>query len=295
MMNTEPVRVTQIIRGSSVDGPGLRTVIFFKGCPLRCEWCHNPETQRCFPEVMYDSRKCIHCNHCMFVCPNKAITYDTQLTISRNSCDACFQCCSACPTGALKPVGRETTVDDLFKDISRDLAWYHTSGGGVTLSGGEPLLFPEFVHSLLKKCETAGIHTCIDTSAAIPVSEWSAVVPSCDLFLIDVKHANNESVAAQTVFKNITYLCNTAARLWIRIPVIPGWNAEEADMMNIADALYPFRNQINLIQLLPFHSMAGEKYRQLDREWNYGIKKPVDNNRLILFRKIFAERSLTVL
>ena len=293
-MNNKPVRITRIIRGSTVDGPGLRTVIFFKGCPLRCEWCHNPETQQLFPEIMYDARKCIHCNRCIASCQNGALSNQHSVEINRAACNGCFACCSVCPSEALMPVGTVTTIAELFKEISKDISYYRTSEGGVTLSGGEPLLFPEFVTALLKACQNAGIHTCIDTSAAIPASEWSAVVPWCNLFLVDVKHANAKAVAAQTVFENIAYLCSVSAKIWIRIPVIPDWNAEETDMKAIADALFPFKNHIEQIELLPFHSMADGKYRQLGRKWQYNKKQPVGDNQLLSIKKLFTERSLSI-
>lgn len=293
-MTTPQVRITGIIRGSAVDGPGLRTVVFFKGCPLCCGWCHNPETQHAEPEVFFDAHCCIRCGQCMEVCPQGAISLSNRYIINQSRCIGCFTCCNACPSKALRPVGAEKSVEELFSEIVRDSTYFRISGGGVTLSGGEPLLYPDFVAELLQLCGYHSIHTCIDTSGVVPVTAVKTVLPHTDLFLVDVKHSSSVAMGVETVMNTIDFLTTAGARIRIRIPVVPDWNATTNEITALARLLQPFSGKIESVDLLPFHGMAESKYMRLHRSWVYENKKPVDDNRLDEFRKIFTIHSFTV-
>lgn len=286
--------VTQIVRGSHVDGPGLRSVFFLKGCILRCGWCHNPETQTASPEITYDARKCLRCGECAVACAKGAINPDGTYVVQLDKCDHCMDCADACPTGALKPSGRRMTVDEVFVEILKDKVFYDHSGGGVTFSGGEPLLHSVPLRYVLEKCRTDGVSTCVDTSLAVAWEDIDRVREYVDLFLVDVKHSEQQEVRAKEVLENLRRLAGHA-RVWVRIPVIPDWNASDEEMGRIAAALDSLGSGIEKVCLLPFHKTAEMRYKYLNREWeHYPNMDDVPEADLASYEKLFASRGHTV-
>ena len=248
-----------IEHGSFVDGPGVRTVVFFKGCNLRCAWCHNPESQRFDPEMLLYHDKCTGCGKCRAVCP------------SPDGCTLCGKCALLCPHDARKISGRAYTADEVMEDILSDLPFYENTGGGVTFSGGECLLQPDFLEELLRRCREAGIHTAVDTAGHVPWETFERVLPYTDLFLYDVKLFDSERHRAYTGVGNERILDNLArlglhgARIWIRMPVMAGVNDDEAAFAALCDWLsshvHPER-----VEVLAYHTLGEHKYAALNRE-----------------------------
>ncbi len=286
--------VTRIIHGSYVDGPGMRTVVFLKGCPLQCGWCQNPETQQRMPEILYDARQCIRCCSCVDSCRDTAVDLEKEYIINREQCTLCLKCVDECPSGALQVAGREMSVDDVMAEIVKDTIFYESSGGGVTFSGGEPLLYCSPLCHLLRICRRRGVHTSIDTSGAVPWDHFEYVMEDADLFMVDIKHSTRTELMTDQVFANCERLARTN-RIWIRIPVIPGLNDTDEEMRNIAGKLTQFKNGIERICLLPFHNTAEMKYRYLNREWKvYAEEKELSWELLNGFGEIFKKKNLQV-
>jgi pyruvate formate lyase activating enzyme len=286
--------ITRIIRGSTVDGPGLRTVVFFKGCPLQCPWCHNPETQHREPELLYDARICIHCGACAGVCDFDAIDISHDYIVDHDNCTACFACCKVCPSNALTPAGLPCSPGELLDELFKDAVYYKTSGGGVTFSGGEPLLYPDFLREVLQCCRDRGIGTCVDSCLAVASDAIESILPYTDLVLADIKHACRPEVHPEMVFDNLSRICGRV-RIRIRIPVIPDWNDTPEAMHSILTRCLPFRNAIEQINLLPFHNTAAMKYRYLNRQWlPYEKIPPVPEDRIEQFACLFRKEHFTV-
>lgn len=249
-----------IERNSFVDGPGIRTTVFFKGCNLKCAWCHNPESQSRNPEMMFYRDKCTGCGKCKAVCPN-----------SLESCHFCGKCTFFCPVDARKICGEEYTVDEVFSEIVKDKSFYENSGGGVTFSGGECMLQLDFLVEILKKCRENGIHTVVDTAGHVPFGSFEAVMPYTDLFLYDIKvldsakHRQYIGTDNELILLNLRKLFAAGAKVLIRIPVICGVNDTEEEMRNIKKFLADCGNP-EKVELLPYHAMGENKYRALDRQ-----------------------------
>lgn len=248
-----------IERCSYVDGPGIRTTVFFKGCNLRCAWCHNPESQDFKPQMMFYKDKCKGCGKCREICP------------SPSSCILCGKCCFFCPVDARKVCGKQYTVDEVFAEIVKDKAYYDNSGGGVTFSGGECMLQIDFLFEILKKCKESGIHTAVDTAGHIPFEGFEKILPYTDLFLYDIKcydgkkHKKYVGVDNQLILENLEKLCKTNAKIWIRIPVVAGVNDTEEEMQKIKDFLQE-SGAIEKIELLPYHAMGENKYGAIGKD-----------------------------
>ena len=224
------VPVTNISRCSLHDGPGIRTVIYFKGCSLKCEWCHNPETQAAKKQILYAAFKCIHCGKCIETCPEHHVIAGDDMQFLREGCLACGKCADACPSLALSLCGEGKTVDALFDDINKDRHYYLSSGGGVTFSGGECLLYPEYVAEIAKRCRENAIHTAIESAFHVPWENVEAVIPFIDLFFADLKIPDSQKHKRFTgkdnvqIIENIRRLSEVAENIILRIPVIPGVN-----------------------------------------------------------------------
>lgn len=246
------------------DGPGIRTTVFLKGCPLSCSWCHNPESQKPEPEMMFWEERCVGCGACVPVCPVGAISISDGLArTDREGCTVCGDCVAACPKGARAIAGGTWSVDRLLDEIEKDVLFYDESGGGVTLSGGEPLAQAPFAVSLLAACRERRIHTVVDTCGHADWEDLESVASVTDLFLYDVKHLDEarhrELTGASNgrILENLRRLDGAGSRLWIRIPVVPGLNDAKDEVVALGRFIADLRS-VEAVHLLPFHR-GGEK------------------------------------
>jgi pyruvate formate lyase activating enzyme len=273
------------IQGFSLhDGPGIRTTIFMKGCPLRCPWCHSPESQQFFPQLSWLAMKCAGiaaCGTCLTACPLNAISpgefKDNPATgeqiqlvrIDRSRCDNCGACAEACLRKALFICGTDYTVEELAARVSKDIPFYEQSGGGVTISGGEPFTQPEFVLQLLKALKGRGIHTAVDTTGFAPFKLIEPAIPYVDLFLYDLKHMDSEKHAAaigtpnEMILENARKIAAGGGKMQIRIPIIPSFNDSEENIRETGKFCASLGNAVVLIQLLPYHNLGVVKYQRI--------------------------------
>ena len=252
--------IFDIERNSYVDGPGIRTTVFLKGCPLSCVWCHNPESQSFKKQMMFFKGKCIGCGKCREVCPNNL-----------KSCDFCGKCELYCPADARKICGKEYTIDEVLKEIVKDKPFYENSGGGVTLSGGEPLAQYDFSLELLKKAKENGIHTAIETCGYAEKSKILEIAKYVDLFLFDCKETDQELHKEYTGFdnkiilENLKALSDAGSKIILRCPIIPGFNDRAEHFKGISETAENFIG-IEHIEIEPFHPLGESKYSALGRE-----------------------------
>ena len=263
--------VTNVQRFTIHDGPGIRTELFLKGCPLRCEWCSNPETYERFPQVGVFSTKCIGCGYCLKACAehgkNALIIGGNHIVgINRQLCDNCLKCEEECMSGALTIWGKKMTVDDAVDVIRRDREFYERSGGGVTLSGGEALLQWQFCRDVLKRCKEEGIHTCVESAMHVNPKAIDEVAPYVDLFITDIKqmdsatHKKFTGVGNELILSNIKKLVEMDMPLIIRMPIIHGFNDNEAYIDATSDfILNELHNKPEMIQMLKYRPLGEEK------------------------------------
>ncbi len=248
-------------------------MVFVKGCPLRCQWCHNPESQRPVPELLYYPTKCSNFRKCLEICPLGALTEaGGKIQIDRSLCNNCGDCSQACPTGALKIVGEWMGLDPLLAKIKKDLPFYQTSGGGVTISGGEPASQPEFVAQLLRECQRNAIHTAIETCGYVKWEVLSHILNYTNLVLYDLKvmdpekHKAFTGVSNELIVHNAQRLAQQRIPTIIRVPVVPGYTASNENLEAIARFAATL-NSVEEIHLLPYHRLGEAKYQKLDREY----------------------------
>ncbi len=251
------INIFDIQRNSFVDGPGIRTAVFFKGCNLQCAWCHNPESQSAKTQMMFYKNKCTGCGKCKEVCP-----FDLK------NCDFCGRCELYCPVSARKVCGREMTAREILSVVLKDKAFYDASGGGVTFSGGECMLQIDFLAEILRLCRENGLHTAVDTAGNVKWESFEKIMPCTDLFLFDIKCADDElhkrwtGVSNRLILENLKKLSdNFSGDIIIRIPVIGGVNADENEMNSVARILKDIR--YTSVELLPYHKMGEHKYEAL--------------------------------
>ena len=274
--------IINIQKYSIHDGPGIRTTVFLKGCPLNCWWCHNPESQNPSPEIMFFKEKCTGYGVCLKRCPSKAIEFAEGYPVTFNSkCTLCGKCSDFCPSNARELVGKDITVKDLMKEIIKDEIFYEESNGGVTFSGGEPLMHADFLNKVLKVCKDKNIHTTIDTSGYAAFEEFEKIIDNVDLILFDIKHMNNEKhmkymgVSNVVILENLKKLSKRGSNIYVRIPIIAGINDDDENI----DSAIDFLSKLNIIHvdLLPYHKMGMDKYRRLNMEYKLsGLEKPTD-------------------
>ena len=273
--------VFDLKRGSAEDGPGIRTTVFLKGCPLRCGWCHNPEGLDAGPVLSVTPGRCLHCGACAAACPEGAISLagDGGPITDRDRCVACGRCVDACPTGARELRGAAWSSAALVYEVARDRPFFDASGGGVTFSGGEPLAQPEFLLACLRACRDRGLHTAVDTSGYAPRDVVLAVAAAADLLLFDLKHpdparhARFTGVPLRVIVGNLHALDAVGARLWLRVPVVPGVN-DDADARDGFVALLGALRRRVPVWLLPYHETAAAKYARLGRAYGFRAAEP---------------------
>jgi len=263
--------VFDIKKFSIHDGPGIRTTVFLKGCPLHCWWCHNPESQRLQPEIMLRGQRCIECAACLEACAQGAISINgSGVVTDRNLCIQCGICTESCFTEAREVVGRRMTVSQVMAEIEKDLSFYDESGGGVTFSGGDPLLQRDFLLALLIACREKEIHTAVDTSGAFAWRTLDKIRPYVDLFLFDVKTMDDErhkrvtGVSNQLILHNLQMLSEFGHKIVLRLVIVPGINDHEENIRQTG-AFAASLPHLESVSLLPYHDTAVHKYANLDR------------------------------
>lgn len=292
-------RIVDIKRLTIHDGPGTRTTIFLKGCPLRCRWCHNPEAISPQPEIGFLKAKCVNCGTCVEACPNNAIQFKNgERHFNRHRCGACGKCVEACLPGALEYYGRSISPEETVEAVLEDKTFYEQSGGGCTLSGGEPLLQAEFCAETFQRLGEHGVHRAIDTSGAVPWRNFETVLPHTDLFLYDVKHIddlthrNQVGASNRQILENLTKLSETGVPIEVRVPTIPGFNADEGGMRDIGDFLTGLRN-ITRVRPLPYHG-ARSKYETVGRDDTMPNEKPPNAERMKLFHDLLNSETIRI-
>lgn len=288
--------VFNIQKFSIDDGPGIRTTVFMKGCPFRCPWCSNPESINPYPEVItkFDAL-CKDCGRCQDSCEIGAIKVIESLLpgddrprertrdLDRHLCNRCMKCVEACPTGALSSVGEAKTVREVLEVVEQDRPFYENSGGGVTLSGGEPLMQPDFALALLRESKRRGLHTALDTCGQAPTDSLEALLPFLDLVLYDVKHtdptAHEKAVGSDnlTILENLRFLSGKVA-IWLRVPLIPGFNDDLETLRDIVELAGEVR--IERLFFLPYHRWGSGKYPGLGREYELANTGEISANKL---------------
>lgn len=262
--------VFNIQRFSINDGPGIRTTVFVKGCNLRCLWCHNPESFSLGQEIQYFHQRCVMCGKCIEVCSQEAhyITDEGVMAFDRSKCMNCGRCVENCMYDALVNVGGFMKPDEVIEVVKRDTDYYRNSGGGLTISGGEPLLQKEFVKEVFQKSRSFGIHNALDTAAAVNWTDLEYVLPYVDLVLLDLKamdtevHKSATGISNELVLRNALKLAEKEVSILVRIPVIPGINDTEDNMYKTAEFLKDFKNLI-AVEMLPYHDMGTGKYQTI--------------------------------
>lgn len=290
--------VFNIQRFSIQDGPGIRTTVFIKGCPLRCLWCSNPESQKIFPEVGHSNLLCNKCGRCIEVCEVQSISLTEHgLKINRETCTGCVKCIEVCLPQALRIYGKEMSAEEVFQEILRDRLFYQNSGGGVTASGGEPLSQADFVTELFKRCQDKGIHTCLDTSGYAAPDTWEKVLPYTNLVLFDVKlivpsiHRKVTGKSNQKILSNLKMVAGSGVPVIIRIPVIPGINDSKESITDIAYYVAGLNN-LREVNLLPYHRFGEGKYAMLDRHYRLSDLIPPKSSQLQELINIFKSSGL---
>jgi pyruvate formate lyase activating enzyme len=302
--NVEPEElkglVTSIQDYSVHDGNGLRSIVFLKGCPLRCKWCQNPESLHMYPEVAFHERLCVECDHCKEVCPENAIIDKEKGRIDHTRCTNCMECVKVCLSGALTRVGRWQTVQQVLEKVRRYVPFYKRSqNGGITVSGGDPLMQPEFTAELVRRCQAEGIHTSMETCGHGPYDRLKKIVDHLDLLLYDIKHVDDDlhkegtKVGNEIIMANLIQLCRELPDLKkvIRIPLVPGYNDDAETVARIAQFVRTLN--IKQIDLLPFNILSSAKYKMMGMgPWIYSGIKQQSNGKLDKLVQIVKKASL---
>ena len=281
------------------DGPGIRTTIFLKGCPLNCPWCHNPEGKKPEPELMYWESRCLGCGSCVVACPEGAVSLIETLEIDTDRCTMCGECAEACTAEAIEVVGRDYTVEEVMNEIRKDSVFYEESGGGVSFSGGEPTMQTSFLLSLLKACKEEGFHTVVDTSGFIDPETLLKIGEYTNLFLYDVKsmdpetHRKHTGVPNQMILNNLRALSEAGNAISVRFPLIPGVNDNRDNMENLGKFASSLKG-VEEVCVLPYHRAGTEKLKRLESSRMAFNAEPPDDDKLGEVRDILERHGLNV-
>jgi pyruvate formate lyase activating enzyme len=283
-MKDRPLTATifNIERHALHDGPGIRTLVFFKGCPLSCLWCSNPEGQSSEPVLIYHRKECIQCGRCLDACPRSAISpIDDGVVTDRTKCDGCGECVKTCPTHARCISGKQMTIEEVMDIIVKDEIFYRWSGGGITASGGEALAQGEFLSGLFSRCKAMGIGTALETSGFASWAEIEKIAPQTDVFLYDVKHIDAEKhyrftgQANHKILENLNRLSRLETNIVVRVPIVPGFNDSEKDLKCIVDYIQNLKT-IHQIDFLPYHCLGEAKCQSLETAYPFNINTPLN-------------------
>jgi pyruvate formate lyase activating enzyme len=292
--------VFDIKKFSIHDGPGIRTTVFFKGCPLSCWWCHNPESQAPEPELVFQKSRCIRCGTCLEVCAQGAISWDGDVvSTNREKCVLCGACVEACYAEARTIVGQEMTVAQVMAEIERDIAFYDESGGGVTFSGGEPLSQRDFLSALLQACKEKEIHTAVDTCGFATWETCDSVREHVDLFLYDLKlmddakHRKFTGVSNELILRNLQMLSTREHNITLRVPIIPGINDDDKNIRQTG-AFATALPHLNRVDILPYHHAGAEKCNRLHKVYGLPETRPPSDERMAKIAQIMRGFGLQI-
>lgn len=299
-MDGKPL-VFNIQKFSTHDGDGVRTTIFFKGCPLKCRWCHNPESQRYEKELIFHHNKCVVCGKCVVKCPQQANSIvDGKLVFDRDKCTACGVCTDWCIKEAREIAGKEYTVDELVKEAKKDQIFYEQSGGGVTLSGGEVMAQNiDYIEQLCKRLHREGISVFIDTSGYTKYENLKRLIPFADVFLYDIKAIDSEEhkdyigVDNALILENLVKLSNDGAGIYARLPIIGKVNATDEYINSVIRFLEDNHVKVQQVNLLPYHDIGKGKYASLDRPYDEASMVKPDKELMEHFKAMFEEHGFT--